>query len=230
MKTLYPVSELYVTIQGEGRHTGTPVVLVRLHGCPVGCPWCDTKYTWGAVGRQPEQQVADLGSLGHGTTNFCLATPQEIATHARTLGPKLGWVLLTGGEPGRYNLSDLLQALGDDGWQVMMETSGTDGKFLDGDGPDWLCVSPKIGMPGGEVMQADVIAMADEIKWPVGRKEDVEKLDAFLTEYMIDDCDPAFVTLQPLSMSENATKLCVETALARGYRVSIQTHKVMGLP
>ena len=37
---------MFETIQGEGAHTGVPSIFVRLQGCPVGCPWCDTKHTW----------------------------------------------------------------------------------------------------------------------------------------------------------------------------------------
>ncbi len=40
------VNEIFETIQGEATYTGTPAVFVRLQGCPVGCPWCDTKHTW----------------------------------------------------------------------------------------------------------------------------------------------------------------------------------------
>ncbi len=40
------INEMFETIQGEGAHTGIPSIFVRLQGCPVGCPWCDTKHTW----------------------------------------------------------------------------------------------------------------------------------------------------------------------------------------
>ncbi len=42
----YPVNELFETLQGEGSFTGVPAIFVRLQGCPVGCPWCDTRHTW----------------------------------------------------------------------------------------------------------------------------------------------------------------------------------------
>ena len=42
----YPINEIFQTIQGEGVLTGVPAIFVRLQGCPVGCPWCDTRHTW----------------------------------------------------------------------------------------------------------------------------------------------------------------------------------------
>ena len=44
--TTLNINEMFETIQGEGAHTGIPSIFVRLQGCPVGCPWCDTKHTW----------------------------------------------------------------------------------------------------------------------------------------------------------------------------------------
>ncbi len=44
--TTLNINEMFETIQGEGAYTGIPSVFVRLQGCPVGCPWCDTKHTW----------------------------------------------------------------------------------------------------------------------------------------------------------------------------------------
>ncbi|WP_367682381.1 hypothetical protein [Buchnera aphidicola] len=42
----YPINEIFETIQGEGYYIGTPSIFIRFQGCPVGCIWCDTKYTW----------------------------------------------------------------------------------------------------------------------------------------------------------------------------------------
>ena len=42
----YKINEVFESLQGEGAHTGVPSIFIRLQGCPVGCPWCDTKHTW----------------------------------------------------------------------------------------------------------------------------------------------------------------------------------------
>ena len=48
---LLKINEIFYSIQGEGRHTGMPAVFVRLSGCSMGCPWCDTKYAQAAATR-----------------------------------------------------------------------------------------------------------------------------------------------------------------------------------
>ena len=52
---MLPITEIFETIQGEATWTGTPSVFVRLQGCDVGCPWCDTKYSWSL---DPAKEVA----------------------------------------------------------------------------------------------------------------------------------------------------------------------------
>ena len=42
----YRINEIFETLQGEGTFTGVPSIFIRLQGCPVGCPWCDTQHTW----------------------------------------------------------------------------------------------------------------------------------------------------------------------------------------
>src|SRR5690554_113441 len=56
INTRYPLNEVFQTIQGEGMFTGVAAIFIRLQGCPVGCPWCDTQHTW-------EQRTADQVSL-----------------------------------------------------------------------------------------------------------------------------------------------------------------------
>src|SRR5258708_7827896 len=61
------VSELFLSLQGEGPSAGTPAHFLRLQGCDVGCAWCDSKYTWDAAGGRAlelDDALAELGSLG----------------------------------------------------------------------------------------------------------------------------------------------------------------------
>lgn len=114
-----PVMESFLTLQGEGFHTGTASYFIRLGGCEVGCVWCDVKESWDA-GAHPAQTVSELVSV------------------AKRQGVKV--VVITGGEPLMYNLDELTSALQQAGLRTHVETSGVyplTGKW------DWVCFSPK---------------------------------------------------------------------------------------
>ena len=68
---------------------------------------------------------------------------------------------------------------------------------------------------------------ADEIKHPVGRVRDIEALDELL-ETLSDD-KPRIIALQPISQKEDATRLCIDTCIARNWRLSMQTHKYLNI-
>src|SRR5580765_2820159 len=63
----YRVSEIFLSLQGEGLRAGTPAHFIRLQGCDVGCHWCDSKYTWDPAGgreRALEQVIDEALALG----------------------------------------------------------------------------------------------------------------------------------------------------------------------
>lgn len=231
----YAVAEAFATIQGEASWTGTPSVFVRLMGCPVGCPWCDTRPTWDAA---PDQVIAELpfgpriGAVDPKarTMTHARMTAALIAAMARANAPARHAVI-TGGEPLMQPLGELVRALAAQRFDVVqIETSGTAEL---GDLPGWatglwVTVSPKIGMPGGRAIVPAAVRRANEIKWPVGKPADLERLTEFLATYGVHPSVP--VWLQPLSMSDKATALCVAAAQQQGrWRISVQTHKYLGL-
>jgi 7-carboxy-7-deazaguanine synthase len=219
----YPVNDCYACIQGEGVQTGVAMVLLRLHGCGVGCPWCDTKETWDFE-TVNQTETLDL-ALGV-NTHYAYLSAEAIAQYitAQHVGPK--WVLVTGGEPAQHNLQPLVTALHEAGYLVALETSGTEVGHVESEF-DWVCVSPKIDMPGGKVMQPAALAIADEIKHVVGRQQDIDNLDMLLaTNATKTDVQ---ICLQPVSTSQKATDLCMEVVLSRGWRLSVQTHKYIGV-
>lgn len=213
------ISEVFQTIQGEATHAGKPSVFVRLQYCPVGCPWCDTKYTWAkdkvdepADNIFTRQQIA--GGIEWEEKNLIYAIAQRYT--ARHL-------VLTGGEPCAQHIFNLLTHATDAGFTTQVETSGTFAIHVPKS--TFVTVSPKIDMPGGKVVLRESLHRANEVKHPVGRMADVEKLDSLLDGYK-----PPVVWLQPLSQSEKATDLCVEVCMQRNWRISIQLHKYVGLP
>lgn len=219
---MLPVNEIFETMQGEAAFTGSPAVFVRLQGCPVGCPWCDTKHTWIVDhGRQVSLETVEAKTEDADT--FALAGPEALALRL-VRATQARHVVITGGEPALYDLRAFSAALLQQGRTVQLETSGTQDIRISPDA--WVTVSPKIGMPGGLKVRADAVWRANEIKMPVGKPADVEKLKAFLAEH---PGHTSLVWLQPLSQSPKATALCVQAATENGWRVSVQTHKFLGV-
>lgn len=220
----YRVNDIYTCVQGEGCQTGQAMVLLRLHGCGVGCPFCDTKETWDV---NPAHCVASIGEARGANPKYTIVGPHTIAQYIRWHHAGPAWVLLTGGEPADQPLGPLVEELHTSGYKVAIETSGTaTGVLLAG--CDWVCVSPKIGMPGGRQVLREVIEVADEIKMVIGKETDLDRLDVLLAE---NPTKPGVqICLQPMSQNDRATKLCIETVQARGWRLSVQLHKYLRLP
>src|SRR5208282_3126748 len=98
------VTEIYKSIQGESTYAGLPCIFVRLTGCNLRCSWCDSEYTFTGGSRMASEEVLDrIEQLSSG-----------------------GLVEITGGEPmlQEKELVPLMQRLVDDGYTVLLETSG----------------------------------------------------------------------------------------------------------
>lgn len=216
----YPVNEVFETMQGEATWTGSPSVFVRMQGCPVGCPWCDTKHTW-EVDSAAQVSTAEMVEKVDDAPTFALMSEGAVLALMRDFRAK--HIVITGGEPAMYDLLPLSLSLIEHGYRIQLETSGTFPVQISDRA--WVTVSPKVGMPGGRPVLESAMRRADEIKYPVGKPADVEKLKALLAEFPV-TCP---VWLQPLSQNDKATQLCLEAATQNDWRVSLQTHKFLGV-
>ena len=211
------LNDLYLCIQGEGCLAGTPMVLIRLHGCSVGCPFCDTKETWA---NDEENRVPDLHQAQADPSKWCEMEASDVAIAASEIRQGAKWALITGGEPADQDLHQLVACLNACGFLVAVETSGTATGHM-GAGVHWVCVSPKLGMPGAKPVLPDVVNTANEIKMVVGKPEDVTKLEDLLERSSF----KGTVCLQPMSTNPEATRFCISTCQRKGWRLSLQTHK-----
>ncbi len=116
-----PISETFVSIQGEGRLAGTPSWFCRVSGCNLRCVWCDTPYaSW-----DPEGEPRGVDSLVR-----------------EAVESGLGHAVLTGGEPMLFaGVEDLCERLREAGVHVTIETAGTVDRTLS---CDLMSVSPKL--------------------------------------------------------------------------------------
>jgi 7-carboxy-7-deazaguanine synthase len=214
----YKINDIYPCIQGEGVHTGVPMILIRLHGCSVGCTWCDTRETWNSI----EENRTTLAEAMGTNEKWATTDAEEIIAYISAQYQALRWILLTGGEPADQELVPLASAFKQAGYKIAIETSGTATGHLEAD-IDWICVSPKFDMPGGKEIIAVCLETAHEIKHVVGKQAHIERLEQALNSVRLRD--EVIINLQPVSLSKKATQLCIETVIKRGWRLSLQTHK-----
>lgn len=224
MSTLYPVNELFETIQGEAHHAGTPSVFVRLQGCPVGCAWCDTKHTWFLNDQDKVSYAAIAMKDAKPSPAWALMSTLDLLNRVRTFDAK--HVVLTGGEPCLYDVYELCEALLATGRSVQIETSGCFPVFAPNGA--WVTVSPKLRKPGGKDLHKPAIKRANEIKLPVAVLRDFEEFAKW--EVLNDTRDtPVERWVQPVWQSKTSVGLCVELARIHGWKVSLQTHKYVGM-
>lgn len=216
------VHSIFHTIQGEGPFCGTPAVFIRLAGCNLQCPGCDTDYT------SDRWEAGSVTLLNH---------VQEMQ--------KDGLVVITGGEPFRQNLVPLLNTLTDAGYYVQIETNGT----LDpGDYP--FCTSPDIRTgvyvvcsPKAGKVHPRINKVASCFKYVLAHDSILEEdglplraLDHTASPYVArpqkDFHRPVY--LQPMDAYDSATneanlKACIRSCMRHGYILQLQIHKIINM-
>lgn len=195
-----PLMEAFYTLQGEGVHSGKAAYFIRLAGCDVGCHWCDVKESWDAE-KHPIVPVEKMVS-------------DALRHPGRT-------IVITGGEPLMHNLTPLTDALRRAGFRLHIETSGAhplSGSF------DWICLSPK----KFKAPLTEIFEKADELKIIVYNKHDLQWAEE-QASHVTKNCA---LLLQPEWGKRDAVMpLITEYVKANPkWRVSLQTHKYLGIP
>ncbi|KDM92322.1 7-carboxy-7-deazaguanine synthase QueE [Photobacterium galatheae] len=221
---MYKINEIFETIQGEGVFTGVPAIFVRLQVCPVGCAWCDTKQTWSAE-PQDEVNVQTMIAKKEDTPTWTALDAAGVVQVLNDQGYTARHVVITGGEPCLYDLRPLTEQLEAHGFRCQIETSGTYEVLATE--ATWVTVSPKINMKGKLPVLTAALERANEIKHPVGTQKDIEQLDSLLAGVNLKK--DVTIALQPISQKPRATALCIQTCIARNWRLSIQTHKYLSI-
>ena len=206
----YAVKEIFYTLQGEGAHTGRPAVFLRFSGCNLWsgrevdrhkaiCQFCDTDF-WGTDGQNGGKYNAS-----------------ELANLVDDLWPEntaYKYIVCTGGEPLLQLDEKLIEKLHEKGFFIAIETNGT---LELPQGVDWVCMSPKANT---EI----VVQKGDEIKVVYPQKgidtKDFEQLDY------------KYFYIQPMDSEEqedNILKAIIFCKENPKWRISLQTHKVLGI-
>jgi 7-carboxy-7-deazaguanine synthase (Cx14CxxC type) len=210
----YAVKEMFYTLQGEGANAGRPALFCRFAGCNLWtgreqdragavCTFCDTDF---------------VGTDGPGGGKF--ATPDDLVAAARDtlpggISPDGLLVVCTGGEPLLQLDPPLIEALHAAGFEIAVETNGT---VAAPQGLDWICVSPKAD---AQLVQTTGHELKLVFPQETARPERFEDL-AF--EHFF---------LQPMDGPDQAANTRAATAYCLAHpqwRLSLQTHKMIGIP
>jgi organic radical activating enzyme len=133
---MYPINEIFCSLQGEGEKTGTVSVFIRMSGCNLRCAFCDTDHQ----------------------SHTMMSAPEIVEQVMRY--PSAPLIVLTGGEPALHVDTALIQALKLTGKTIAIETNGT---LPLPDGIDWVTLSPKTAFQGGKALPC-IITSCDELK------------------------------------------------------------------
>ena len=209
---MYKIKEIYFTFQGEGFHTGRPSVFIRFSGCNLWsgqekdrseaiCDWCDTDF------------------LGTDGINGGKYSENEIINVVTSLWEKdissNPYVVCTGGEPLLQLDNNLIKAIHKAGFEIGIETNGT---IIPPDGIDWICVSPKANVDL-------VLKNGNELKvvYPQcgmnPRIHEKLKFDHFFIQPM-----------DGVDQKNNIKKSEKFVADHPKWKLSLQTHKILGIP
>jgi len=208
----YAVKEMFFTLQGEGANAGRPAVFCRFAGCNLWngreqnrqsavCTFCDTDF---------------VGTDGIGGGKFEEAT--QLASRVAALWPTetgTRLVVLTGGEPALQLDAALIDALHAVKFEIAIETNGT---LPLPEGIDWICVSPKAG---SEL----VVTSGDELKLVFPQADALPErfVSLAFTHHLLQPMDG----LLRKQHTEQAVAYCLSHP---EWRLSLQTHKVLGIP
>lgn len=210
----YAAKEIFYTLQGEGAQAGRPAVFCRFAGCNLWsgreidrptavCQFCDTDF---------------VGVNGPGGGKFETAEDLAVAVDQKWHGSVSSgrkFVVCTGGEPLLQLDETLIEAFHNRGFEIAVETNGTLPAPL---GVDWLCVSPKAG---AELRQKS----GNELKlvYPQSGVEPSDFDSLAFEQFYLQPMDGPRRSIN----TDLAVRYCLDHPV---WRLSLQTHKFLGIP
>jgi len=198
MSQMYPVVEIFHSVQGEGFHSGIPHIFIRFGNCNLRCEWCDTDFL------TYEERTLD-------------SIVKEVLSY------NCDRVIFTGGEPAMQDLETIGGELKKHDINLSIETNGT---ILVDPIIDWICVSPKDQLyPKASIKQRN----GNELK-VVYCGQDLDMYDDLKKGFEHHFIQPCYIDSD--SVEENGKSFQITEKIVKespGWRLSLQTHKWMGV-
>lgn len=211
----YAIREVFGTLQGEGAQAGTPMVFVRFAGCNL---WSGRE-----ADRARDAARTEAACPRYCDTDFVggeRLTGEEVLGRVQACaGP--AWICWTGGEPALQLDRELLLAARAAGYRSAIETNGTLSLDAVADLLDWVCVSPKPPHPEGLAVRT-----GDELKLIYRGQDAVELARWAALDFRHRSLQPEWGPAYPRHLAEALALLPLQSA----WRLSLQTHKVLGIP
>ena len=228
LETNLSISEIFISIQGEGKHIGTPSIFIRTSGCNLRCQWdqtlCDTPYTsW-----YPEHKSVKIIDV--------LKKVKRI----KSKYPFTNHIVITGGEPLlQKNITILIDELAKLGFFLSLETNGTLALPLN---IDFVSISPKLksSIPFNQKFESIHeklrynknallfwhINYSYQLKFVVNRNEDEQEILWILADLKIEDRTNIYLMPQGITPKElvKNSKKCIEIGRRNGWKYSPRVH------
>ncbi len=203
--TTLQVQEIFATLQGEGLYTGWPALFIRLGGCNLACSFCDTEFE-----------------------SFRAMALESVLAEVKNKCGRATLAVITGGEPLRQPIAPLCEALLQHGMKVQIETNGTLIRPLP-EAVELICSPKNPTGKGYGVVRPDVLARTSALKFIVSA-HNPDYHDVPEMEY-----GDVPIYVQPMDEQDEAKNAqnrsyAAALAMAKGYRLSVQVHKWIGVP
>ncbi|NQU54121.1 MAG: 7-carboxy-7-deazaguanine synthase QueE [Bacteroidetes bacterium] len=226
MEYLFPVSEIFESIQGEGNRAGMRSLFIRFQFCNLTCSWCDTKYTW----------FKDTGY-------FKWYSVSELKDIIRQKGFKE--VIFTGGEPALFSLDKLVQT----GFNYHVETNGTaiptlpleiqlsDGTLIKREAMNkntiekfnWV-VSPKLSNSRQKIDVDSLNYWAAQdfciFKYICNNDDDLAEVEKIVNDFKIDK-NKIYIGLEGVTLKSQLKPEMVDKIVAKGFNFSPRIHVLL---
>lgn len=217
-----PISEIFFSLQGEGRNTGKPSIFVRFWGCNLKCTWCDSKYSW-----DPSVEKASMMSIKE-----IVATIQSFDCNH---------IIFTGGEPLLYQKiiseiqTELKTSWGGYGYTFELETNGsreiTEGFF------NQINISPKLANSGNDEYETKILGeyfikgsfLQADLKFVVSSLQDLVMVEDFIKKHKrVIENEKMTIYLMPLGRDAESqmNKIVMNYCMEKGYNFCSRAHLI----